>query len=118
MDLPPGFNGDDKGDKVCRLKRSLNGLKLSARAWFDRFTKAIHKQGYHQAQADHTLFQKHKNGKITVLIVYVDDIILTTDDKEEMEKVKKGLASKFEMITMAHMTEREVSSATQAYDKV
>ena len=59
--------------------------------------KAIKKQGYVQAQTDHTVFYKHKEGKVTILIVYVYDIILTGDDVEEMTRVKKGLASEFEM---------------------
>ena len=40
--------------------------------------------GYKQVQPDYTLFYKHKDGKITALIVYVDDIILTGDDKWDM----------------------------------
>ena len=39
--------------------------------------------GYKQSNSDHTLFIKHKEGKITALIVYVDDIVLTGDDPEE-----------------------------------
>ena len=50
-----------------------------------------------QAQTDYTVSYKHKKGKITILIVYVDDIILTGDDDEEMTRVKKGLTSEFEM---------------------
>jgi Reverse transcriptase (RNA-dependent DNA polymerase) len=41
MELPPGFDNEQVAGKVCRLKRSLYGLKQSPRAWFDRFSKAI-----------------------------------------------------------------------------
>ena len=75
----------------------MYGLKQSPRAWFDRFTKAFLQQEYKQVQSNHTLFYKHKNGKTTILIVYVDDIILTEDDKAEMERLKKKLALEFEM---------------------
>lgn len=50
-----------------------------------------------QAHADHTMFYRHKNGTITILIVYMDDIILTGDDCDEMERLKRKLASEFEM---------------------
>lgn len=50
-----------------------------------------------QAQTDHTLFFKHQNSKITILIVYVDDIILTGDDNGEMERLKQNLVSEFEI---------------------
>ena len=96
MDIPPGFNNGSSG-KVAKLRKSLYGLKQSPRAWFDKFVKAIKRQGYTQAQADHTLFFKHKVGKVTILIVYVEDIIITGDDIEEIVRVKKGLASEFEM---------------------
>ena len=82
---------------MCKLRKSLYELKQSPRTWFDRFMKAIKKQGYVQAQTDDTVFYKHKESKITILIMYVDDIIFTGDDVEEMTRVKKGLASEFEM---------------------
>ena len=51
------------------------------------------KMEFKQSQGDHTLFiKKSRNGKITILIVYVDDIIITGDDFEEIEKLKKQLA--------------------------
>lgn len=43
------------------------------------------------------LFFRHWSGKITMMIFYVDDIILTGDDSEEMERLKGNLASEFEM---------------------
>ena len=84
--------------KVCKLKKSLYGLNQSPRAWFDRFTKAVKRCGYQQSQADHTLFYKHSTmGKIAILIVYVDDIILTGNDAEELKALKKFLAREFEI---------------------
>lgn len=54
--------------------------------------------GYSQCQADHTLFMKFSpRGRIAILIVYVDDIILTGDDSEEIIKLKRLLASEFEI---------------------
>ena len=49
MELPPGFDSERKNGKVCRLKKSLYGLKQSPRAWFDRFTKANQQHGYKKA---------------------------------------------------------------------
>ena len=54
--------------------------------------------GFKQGHADHTLFIKHSSqGKTTALIVYIDDIVLTRDDLEEMEKLKKQLAAEIEI---------------------
>lgn len=55
MDAPPGF-GEKLGTKVCKLKKSLYGLKQSPRAWFDKFTQFIKSQGYSQGQGDHMMF--------------------------------------------------------------
>ena len=97
MDLPPELN-KKFGSKICKLKKSLYGLKQSPRAWFERFTKFVKNQGYIQGHTDHTMFTKHStNEKIAILIVYVDDIILTGDDTAEMERLKRCLASEFEI---------------------
>ena len=54
--------------------------------------------GFRQSQADHTLFVKHSlQGKITALIVYVDDIVLTGDDLEEMQRLMEYMAKEFEI---------------------
>ncbi|XP_049388225.1 uncharacterized mitochondrial protein AtMg00810-like [Solanum stenotomum] len=53
--------------------------------------------GYWQSNSDHTLFIKQNEGKVTSLIVYVDAMVLTGDDPEEMEKLQQYLATKFEM---------------------
>ncbi|KAH9704751.1 hypothetical protein KPL70_011593 [Citrus sinensis] len=98
MSSPPGFEERCGNGRVCRLKKSLYGLKQSPRAWFERFGKVIKRYGYIQSQADHTMFYKHSNdGKIVILIVYVDDIVLTGDDYDELAKLKKKLAEEFEI---------------------
>ncbi|KAH9764942.1 retrovirus-related pol polyprotein from transposon RE1 [Citrus sinensis] len=98
MDLPPGCSGPERlNQKVCKLKKSLYGLKQSPRAWFGKFTKAIVRFGYNQSNSDHTLFIKKRQGKITALIVYVDDMVVTGNDEEETEALQKYLSREFEM---------------------
>ena len=74
MEVPPGFSNKQTIGKVCKLKKSLYGLKQSPKAWFDRFRRAICDMGYSQCSGDHTVFYKHKGPYITILAVYVDDI--------------------------------------------
>ncbi|KAB2625923.1 hypothetical protein D8674_017583 [Pyrus ussuriensis x Pyrus communis] len=62
MDFPPGYS-DGRNTGVCRLRKSLYGLKQSPRAWFDRFTRVMKKIGYYQSHSDHTLFVKQRHGK-------------------------------------------------------
>ncbi|CAL2226844.1 unnamed protein product [Prunus armeniaca] len=85
MSLPPGYRVTDETGNVCKLKKAMYGLKQSPRAWFGRFTTTMKKFGYQQANTDHTLFIKHKAGNVTLLIIYVDDMIVTSDDTVEIE---------------------------------
>ena len=81
--------------KVCKLKKSLYGLKQSPRAWFGRFTKSMKSFGYHQSNSDHTLFLKKQHGKITALIVYVDDMVVIGNDPDERKALQSYLSSEF-----------------------
>ena len=98
MELPPGCNQQTKDNKqVCRLRKSLYGLKQSPRAWFGRFTSFMKSIGYKQSNSDHTLFLKHNKEQIITLIVYVDDMIVTRKDFEERKTLQEHLAHEFEM---------------------
>ncbi|RVW27298.1 Retrovirus-related Pol polyprotein from transposon RE1 [Vitis vinifera] len=98
MDLPPGCMVSEKQyQKVCKLKKSLYGLKQSPRAWFGRFTKSMRAFGYRQSNSDHTLFLKKQHSKITTLIVYVDDMVVTGNDPEERKALQNYLSREFEM---------------------
>jgi hypothetical protein len=104
MTLPPGFCKENEKNRVCKLNKSLYGLKQSPRAWFDRFAKVLRGQGYHQGQSDHTMFFRHfEDGTKTILIVYVDDIVLTGDNTVEMERLKESLATEFEVKDLGPM---------------
>ncbi|KAL0546639.1 hypothetical protein IC582_016551 [Cucumis melo] len=94
---PPPFEAQF-GQQVCKLQKSLYGLKHSPRAWFDRFTIFVKSQGYSQGHSDHTLFIKvSETGKIAVLIVYVDDIVLSGDDQVEISQLKQRMGNEFEI---------------------
>jgi hypothetical protein len=61
------------------------------------------KLGYRQSNADHTLFFKRHNDKVTILVVYVDDIVITGDDDEEISRLKKALACSFEVKDLGYL---------------
>jgi hypothetical protein len=97
MEVPQGFGTKQTEGKVCRLKKSLYGLKQSPRAWFDRFRRAMVGMGYRQTNADHTVFFRRHGVHITMLAVYVDDMIITGDDEGEIASLKKRLSKEFEV---------------------
>lgn len=94
-EVPPGFKS--KG-LVCKLKNTLFRLKQSSRAWFERFIKVMITLGYKQSQRDHILFVRHsKTRGVTMLLAYVDDIIITGNDTEEMQNLKGCLLKEFDI---------------------
>ncbi|KAL4020683.1 hypothetical protein IC575_019464 [Cucumis melo] len=100
---PPGFEAQF-GQQVYKLQKSLYGLKQSPRAWFDRFTTFVKSQGYSQGHFDHTLFTKvSKTGKIVILIVYVDNIVLTGDDQTEISQLKQRMGDEFEIKDLGNL---------------
>ena len=104
MDIPAGLETTSNFNKVCRLRKSLYGLKQSPRAWFERFTKVVKGYGFVQCQSDHTLFVKHfPEGKLAIIIVYVDDIILTGDHEEKIDLLKKLLTKEFEIKDLGNL---------------
>ena len=100
MHLPPStkYNG-----KVCKLWKALYGLKQSPRAWFGRLSNFMKRIGYKQSDADHTLIVKENEGKVIALIVYVDNMVVTGDNPEEMSNLQTTLASEFELKDLGHL---------------
>jgi len=84
MEAPPGFSEDFQRNEVYKLKKALYRLKQAPRAWFERFTVAMKRYGYKQSNSGHTFFLKRKGDLITCLIIYVDDMIITGSDIEEI----------------------------------
>jgi hypothetical protein len=97
MEVPPGLIESETKGMVCRLMKSIYGLKQSPREWFDRFRHAVCDMGYGQCNGDHTVFYKHSKQKITILAVYVDDIKITSDDDAKIARLKGSLSKVFEV---------------------
>lgn len=97
MDQPPGFTIPGNSRFVCRLNRSLYGLKQSPRAWFGRFSSALIQFGMTRCEADHSVFFLHSsNGQHIFLVVYVDDIVIIGDDTDGIQRLKTHLFKNFQ----------------------
>ncbi|KAI3753423.1 hypothetical protein L2E82_25475 [Cichorium intybus] len=94
MALPPGyFSKNDK--QVCKLVKSLYGLKQAPRKWNEKLTSSLIKFGFVQSKNDFSLYTKQDKDIFVVLLVYVDDIVLTGNNEQEIESVKVFLKSQF-----------------------
>ncbi|RVW26551.1 Retrovirus-related Pol polyprotein from transposon RE1 [Vitis vinifera] len=97
MEQPPGFVAQGESGLVCRLRRSLYGLKQSPRAWFGRFSSVVQEFGMLRSTADHSVFYHHKLfGQLYYLVVYVDDIVITGSDQDGIQKLKQHLFTHFQ----------------------
>ena len=94
MTPPPGLCRQWE-NMVCRLHKSLYGLKQASRNWFSTFSIAIQRAGYTQSKADYSLFTKNQGTSFTAVLIYVDDILLTGNSLQEMSQLKQTLLRQF-----------------------
>ncbi|KAM2894772.1 hypothetical protein FF1_009974 [Malus domestica] len=98
MAQPPGFLSHiHPSHFVCKLEKSLYGLKQAPRAWNEKFTSFLPSLGFKPSLADPSLFVKHTDLGIVVLLLYVDDIIFTRSSSSDISAVILALNQQFDM---------------------
>ena len=96
IEQPPSFVAQGESGLVCKLRCSLYGLKQSPRTWFSRFSSVVHEFCMIRSAANYSVFYHHPSTrKCIYLIVYVDDIIITGTDQDDIQKLKQHLFSHF-----------------------
>ena len=103
MSQPEGFVDPDKPSHVCKLKKSIYGLKQSARCWNTTLDEYLKSVGYRKSDADGCIYVKsvkETDGRISFVIlgVYVDDIIPVSNNPALLKVEKAALCERFEMI--------------------
>ncbi|XP_075091936.1 uncharacterized protein LOC142172069 [Nicotiana tabacum] len=96
MKIPPGLDVSSNSESpslVCRLKKSLYGLRQASRQWFFKLSEALHSRGYISSLNDYSLFTKSSSDSLVVSAVYVNDILLAGDDISELNSLKMFLDS-------------------------
>ena len=97
MDQLEGFVIPEKENLVCRLKKSLCGLKQSPRQWYKKFDSFMLSDGFKRSDYDRYVYLKTVNGSAIYLLIYVDDMLIAVKDKSEIAKFKAQLNKEFEM---------------------
>lgn len=92
-----GYNPPKCGKLVCKLKKSLYGLKQAPRQWFSKLSNTLMSFGFLQSKADYSLFTRHTDQTFTAILVYVDDLLITGDNRHEIDSLKRLLSSQFQM---------------------
>jgi hypothetical protein len=102
MHPPPGV--DTPSGHVCRLRRALYGLKQAPRAWFERFISVITTTGFSSSKHDPALFVHVSPKSCTLLLLYVDDMLITGDNSEHISHVKQHLSKEFQMSDLGQLS--------------
>jgi len=100
---PPGFLDPDHPNHVCLLSKALYGLKQSSRAWFHKLSTVLLEFGFCGSQYDPSLFISHQHGHITIMLVYVDDIIITGSNSQWVTSCIAHLQSQFALKDLGYL---------------
>jgi hypothetical protein len=102
MKPPPGY--DCPPNLVCRLKKSIYGLKQAARTWNNLLNETLTKLGYTRLHSDTGIYRRTLNGKNIYLAIWVDDILLLCPDKSAIPVVKEELLNHFQTTDLGPVT--------------
>ena len=97
MTQPPGFASPEGPEMVCKLQRSIYGLKQASRSWNLRFNKAIKEFGFVRSEEEPCVYKKVSGRNVAFIVLYVDDILIIGDSIPLLESVKAWLCKCFSM---------------------
>jgi len=101
MDQPMGFSEEHM---MCKLKKSIYSLKQASRQWYLKFNDTIVSFGFKGNTVDRCIYLKVNESKVIFLILYVDDILLATNELGFLHKTKKFLSNNFKMKDMGEVS--------------
>uniref|UniRef100_A0A2A4JV98 Uncharacterized protein n=1 Tax=Heliothis virescens TaxID=7102 RepID=A0A2A4JV98_HELVI len=94
MNQPPSY---EHGQEVCKLNKSIYGLKQASRQWNLKLTSVLKNIGLKSSSVDPCVYYKKEDGSIVYILIYVDDLLIFYNNKEKGEEIKQQLKSKFNM---------------------
>jgi Reverse transcriptase (RNA-dependent DNA polymerase) len=97
MMQPPGFVDSLHPSYICKLKKVLYGLKQALRAWFHKLKQFLLSQNFHSSQSDHSLFIHSSPDCVILILMYVDDIIVTGNIKTTIQSLINSLDAQFSL---------------------
>ncbi|KAL4280950.1 hypothetical protein GQ457_03G018240 [Hibiscus cannabinus] len=104
MTQPEGFVTPENAGKVCKLRRSIYGLKQASRSWNLRFNEAIQEFGFIRNEDEPCVYNKFSGSIVSFLILYEDDILIIGNDVPTLQSIKTWLSSCFSMKDLGEAT--------------
>ena len=97
MVQPGNFVSGDLKNMVCKLTKSIYGIKQASHQWYHKFRQVILSFGFEMNLIDDYVYHKFSGSKYIFLVLYVDDILLATNDIGMLHEIKRFLSRNFEM---------------------
>ncbi|KAI3472572.1 hypothetical protein Pfo_029356 [Paulownia fortunei] len=97
MKQPEGFISSGSEQKVCKLQRSIYGLKQASRSWNIRFDETIKMFDFHKNPDEPCVYKKVSGSAVTFVVLYVDDILLIGNDVGMLQSTRTWLSNQFSM---------------------
>jgi len=97
LSQPPGFEDLSHPHHVCHLHKALYGLKQAPRAWYMKFSAYIQQMSFHRCPYDQSLFTHRQGSDIIMLLIYVDDILITGSSPSSIRSFISHLSAAFHM---------------------
>ena len=103
MHQPPGFEDPSQPQHVCKLKKSIYGLKQAPRQWYKALRDALLRFGFIHSAIDNSLFIYKSHDILCYCLVYVDDIIVTSNTLSFVNNIINKLGSTFSVKDMGSL---------------
>jgi hypothetical protein len=97
MQQPEGFVVSGQEHLVCKLRKSIYGLRQAGRAWFEKINTALIRMDFTALDSDHCVYVRHQGAEVLYIVLYVDDLLLIGSSLAEVKQLKEDLSARFEM---------------------
>ncbi|KAG7594152.1 Reverse transcriptase RNA-dependent DNA polymerase [Arabidopsis thaliana x Arabidopsis arenosa] len=104
MNQPPGFHDPENPAHVWKLHKAVYGLKQAPREWFNKFSTFLLQYGFECSLKDPSLFVYYRDNELIILLLYVDDMLLTGSSSELLAKLLQSLSTEFRMKDMGQLS--------------
>jgi hypothetical protein len=102
MEQPPDFIQYDSS-LVCCLKKYIYGPKQAPHVWYAKMDRFLLATVIYRCNYDNNVYTKRVDGHLIILVIYVDDLILTGSDPKLINNVKSSLKNKFDMTDLGYL---------------
>ena len=97
MAQPEGYAAPGQEHLVCKLNKSLYGLKQAGRTWHTKIDVALKREQFVALDADQCVYMRRQDARITIIALYVDDLLIACSDVNSLAELKKRLTAQFDM---------------------